>query len=184
MNIVYLSNVYKCIVRRGCFDAEVGKILFLKWSLKAESDTCMSTCPLSALSQVHGMELNVNVMTCTLHFFHSWTCNTSPGSVTKTAWWSILCLFQELNGLHCFSENWEETCCRLSGCRLQCKKTQVIRGAAAGLAADPRYPHRVKWIDKLDLYLKIYIDLKLLQLQPSFRHWNVFKFKKRSFSQE
>lgn len=44
VNIVYLSNVYKCIVRRGCFDAEVDKILFLKRSLKAECGTCVSTC--------------------------------------------------------------------------------------------------------------------------------------------
>lgn len=41
--------------------------------------------------------------------------------------WSILCLLQELNGLHCFSENWEETCSRLAGCRLQCQKAQVMQ---------------------------------------------------------
>lgn len=134
VNIVYLSNVYKCIDRRGCFDAEVDKILFLKRSLKAECGTCVHMCPLSALSQVPGTELMSVWWRARCISFILGLVRRLRG-VWQTAWWSILCLFQELNGLHCFGENWEETCCRLSGCRLQCKETQVKRSCCR--AADP-----------------------------------------------
>lgn len=170
VNIVYLSNVYKCIDRRGCFDAEVDKILFLKRSLKAERGTCVHMCPLSALSQVPGTEL-------------------------MSVWWRARCisfilgLVRRLRGvmvdpLSLPGAEWPPLFrWKLRRDLLPTLRMQTPMQRNPGKEELPqgcRPPGVHTEMEKLDVCFKIYIDLKWLQLQPSFTHWNVFKLKKKT----